>query len=678
MTGMPGSDGGNGHDQRYQVIFQPSGRRDFVPAGCTILDAARQMGVEIESICGEKRTCGKCKVKVQEGFFERYGIESKIDHTSPFHAVEAKFIDRDECNACRLSCYAEIYGDLVVFVPEESRGGKQVIRKSAKQIHIAIDPPVRKYAVELAPPSLDDIQGDLQRLTDELRTAYGLDNLTIDFTVLQTLPRVLRERNWRVTVSVWMGREIILVEPGFSQTGYGLAVDVGTTTVVGFLCDLRTGNVVATASMMNPQVTYGEDVLSRLTYCMTNGDGLAKLHRSIVEGLNQIIASVCEEARIQPHQIFEAVLAGNTVMHHLFLGIYPNELGLSPYPPASHKGTNLKPRDLGLNILPSGNVYALPIEAGFVGADNVAVLIAEEPYSQDENWLIIDIGTNGELILGSRKRLLSCSCATGPAFEGASIRFGMRAAPGAIEKVKIDPKTHEVSWRAIGDKTWHRAAHTPGEARGICGSGIIDAVAEMFRAGVIHGDGRFHRELATPRLRPGANGKLEFVLAWADETAIGQDITVTGHDVRQIQLAKAAMYAGAKLMMRRLGIVKPDKVILAGAFGSYIDKTKAMILGMFPDCEMKNVFAVGNAAGDGVRMALLNRGKREQAEHMSRQVEYVELSTQPEFEQEFVRAMHLPHMSDEFPDLRPYLGDGQRKSQGDGHPVSVPAPAGAE
>jgi uncharacterized 2Fe-2S/4Fe-4S cluster protein (DUF4445 family) len=654
-------------EQQYQVIFQPAGRRGFVPSGTSILDAARRMGVEIEAICGEKRTCGKCKVKVQEGFFERYGIESRIDNTSPFHAVEANFINRDQCNMCRLSCYAEIFGDLVVFVPEESRGGKQVIRKSAKQINIAIDPAVRKYAVQLTPPTLHDTQGDFERLAEEVLRAYGLGSLTIDFQVLRTLPRVLREGNWRATVSVWMNREIILVEPGIVETGYGLAVDIGTTTVVGFLCDLRTGNVVGTASMMNPQVTYGEDVLSRLTYAMTNADGLDKLHRAIIEGLNQIVASVCEEARVRPDEIYEAVLVGNTAMHHLFLGIYPNELGLSPYPPASHKGTNVKPRDLGLNILPSGNVYVLPIEAGFVGADNVAVLIAEEPYTQDENWLIIDIGTNGELILGSREKLLSCSCATGPAFEGASIKFGMRAAPGAIEKVKIDPKTHEVWWKAIGDKTWHRTPHAPGEARGICGSGIIDAVAEMYRAGVIQKSGAFNRTLTTPRLRPGVNGKLEFVLAWADETVIGQDIVVTGHDVRQIQLAKAAMYSGAKLMMQRLGIAKPDKVILAGAFGSYIDKTKAMILGMYPDCEMENVYAVGNAAGDGARMALLNRVKREEAERMAREVEYVELSAQPEFEQEFTRAMHLPHMAEEFPLLHQYLR-GER-------PASAPRPA---
>ena len=633
----------------FQVIFQPSGRRGVIEAGKTILDAARELGVGIEAICGEKRTCGKCRVKVQQGVFEQYGVESRMDNLSPFHVVEQNFIDRDRNPADRLSCYAEIRGDLIVFVPEESRTGKQVIRKSAREINVTIDPAVRKYAVELTPPSLHDAQGDFERLAREMHGEYGLHDLTIDLEVLRVLPRVLREQDWRATVTVRMDREIIFVEPGFVETCYGLAVDVGTTTVAGFLCDLRTGHIVGTASMMNPQVTYGEDVLSRLTYAVTTPDGLGELHRTILEGLNGLIAMVAEEARIRPDEILEAVIVGNTVMHHLFLGIYPNELGLSPYPPASHMAIDLKAREFGLNILPSGNVHVLPVEAGFVGADSVAVLIAEEPYQQEDVSLIIDIGTNGELILGNRDRLLSCSCATGPAFEGASIKFGMRAAPGAIEKVRIIAETHEVHWKAIGDRKWHRQPKTPGHACGICGSGIIDAVAEMFRTGILTKSGAFNRDIATPRLRVGTDDKPEFVLAWADETIITKDITVTVQDVRAIQLAKAAMYAGAKLMLKRIGVDRPDKVVLAGAFGSFIDKKKAMALGMFPDCEPDRIYAVGNAAGDGARMALLSRRKRTEAQDMARRVEYVELSTQEDFQREFVRAIHFPHMVDEFP-----------------------------
>jgi uncharacterized 2Fe-2S/4Fe-4S cluster protein (DUF4445 family) len=641
----------------FRVIFQPSGRRGEIEAGQTILDAARELGVDIEAICGEKRTCGKCRVRVQEGFFEKYGIESRLEHTSPPHAVEKKFIDRDRDPADRLSCYAKISGDLVVFVPEESRAHNQVIRKSAQQINVTIAPPVRKYTVELPPPSLHDPGGDFERLTGELGRTYGLEDLSIDIQVLRSLPRVLRAQDWRATVTLWK-REIILVEPGFVEGCYGLAVDIGTTTVVGFLCDLRTGHIVGTASMMNPQVAYGEDVLARLTYTMMSPDGLEALHRSIIDGLNEIIAKVADEARISAQEILEAVFVGNTVMHHLLLGIHPHELGLSPYPPASHQAIDLKGRESGLNILPSGNVHVLPLEAGFVGADSVAVLIAEEPYRQDEVTLIIDIGTNGELILGNRDRLLSCSCATGPAFEGASIKFGMRAAPGAIEKVRIDPGTCEVQWKAIGDRKWHREPHAAGGARGICGSGIIDAVVEMVRAGVLRKSGAFDPDRPTPRLRRDTNGKWEFVLAWADETAIGKDISVTLHDVRAVQLAKGAMYSGAKLMLRRLGIERPDKVVLAGAFGSFIDKKKAMALGMFPDCDLRRVYAVGNAAGDGARMALLSRQKRAEAEDLARRVEYVELSAQDDFEREFMRAIHMPHMVDEFPHVRKYL-DGK-------------------
>jgi len=636
----------------FQVVFQPSGRHGTIETGQTILGAARHLGVEIEAICGEQHTCGKCRVRVQEGFFEQYGIESRMAHTSPPDGAESLFIDRSATPTDRLACRAQISGDLVVFVPEASRAHHQVISKSARQIDVTVDAAARKYTVELTPPSLDDPCGDLERLTEALRRSYDLDDLGIDIEVLRTLPSVLRARGWLATVTVWMDREIVLVEPGFVETCYGLAVDIGTTTVAGFLCDLRTGNLVAAASIMNPQVIYGEDVLSRLTCAMNDPQGLEKLRRCILEGLNAIIATVAKKARIAPREILEAVCVGNTAMHHLFLGIGPDELGRSPYPPASQRAIDLKGRDSGLDILSSGNVHVLPVQAGFVGADSVAVLIAEEPYNHDEVTLIIDIGTNGELILGNRERLLSCSCATGPAFEGASIKFGMRAAPGAIEKVEIAPLTHEVQWKAVGDRKWHRAPHAAGNARGICGSGIIDAVAEMYRAGVLERSGAFNRNLSTQRLRRDTDGKQEFVLAWAGETAIGTDITVTAGDVRAVQLAKGAMYSGAKLMLERLGIERPDKIVLAGAFGSFIDKKKAMSLGMFPDCDLRRVYAVGNAAGDGARMALLSRRKRIEAQQMARRVEYVELSAEADFSRQFMLAMHLPHTLDEFPHAR--------------------------
>jgi len=442
------------------------------------------------------------------------------------------------------------------------------------------------------------------------------------------------------------------------ESCYGAAVDIGTTTVAVYLCSLKDGRVVATGSMMNPQVTHGEDVMARITHSMMNpGRGLNRLQAEIIEGLNELIQSTAESAKITPNDILEMTVVGNTAMHHIFLGIDPQWLGLSPFPPAVHHSLDLKARDLALKVHPAAYIHVLPVEAGFVGADNVGVLISEEPHRKEEMNLIIDVGTNGELILGNKKRLLSTSCATGPAFEGAHIKFGMRAAPGAIERVRILPGTLETKYKVIGRDPWSDES-PPGEiqARGICGSGIIDAVAEMFRAGVLEKSGRMNGRLTNPRLRKKENG-YEFVLAWAGETAIGQDITVSISDVRSVQLAKGALYSGAKILMKILGLDRVDKVVLAGGFGSYVDPEKAMVLGMFPDCDLKNVISVGNAAGDGARMALLNREKREEADHIAREVEYVELTAYPEFTSEFAEAMAFPHMKDPFPHLAKILGE---------------------
>jgi uncharacterized 2Fe-2S/4Fe-4S cluster protein (DUF4445 family) len=386
--------------------------------------------------------------------------------------------------------------------------------------------------------------------------------------------------------------------------------------------------------------------MSRITYAVIHPDGLEELHRSIIGGLNQLIQAVTGKCSLSSDRILELVVVGNTAMHHLVLKIDPQYLGVSPFPPAIHESIDFKARDLGLKIHPSANVHVLPIEAGFVGADNVGVLIAEEPHHQDEMVLIIDIGTNGELVMGNRKKLISASCATGPALEGAHIKFGMRAAPGAIERIGIDPETLDVKFQVIGNS----------RAMGICGSGIIDTAAELYRNGILDKSGRFRNEIKSSRLRV-VDDTTEFVIAWKNETSIGKDITITQKDVRNIQLAKAALYTGAKLMMRRLGIEKLDKVILAGAFGSYIDPEKALVLGMFPDCDLKNVYAVGNAAGDGARLALLNRDKRAEADEIARKVEYMELSIQADFQKEFIEAMQIPHMKDSFSHLKGIVRD---------------------
>jgi uncharacterized 2Fe-2S/4Fe-4S cluster protein (DUF4445 family)/NADPH-dependent glutamate synthase beta subunit-like oxidoreductase len=1134
-------------DEKCMVIFQPSGRRGFIAKGKTLKEASIALGVDIEGICGEKAICGKCKVRVEQGVFEKYGIESSREHLSPMGPTERKFFSlQQERAGYRLACQAQIIGNIIVFVPEESRMGKQVIRKAAREIDTELKPAVKKYCVEMLKATLEDTRGDWERLEAELEKEHGLKNLTIDYQVLLTLQEVVRQGDWKITVTVWQDREVIKVEPGVVKKVYGLAVDVGTTTVAGYLCDLTDGKLVATASMMNPQVIYGEDVMSRISYSMTNPEGLEHMNKAIIDGLNGIVEEASAIAGIKRTDIVDMTIVGNTCMHHLFLNIDPRNIGRAPFPPALHHSLDIKARDWGLKLLPEaeaaemggyppckvacpagvngqdflyfiaqgkfdealeevrrampfagvcgrvctypcepecergkvdeplslralhrfvadhemkkgrikvtpigktkeskvaiigsgpaglacayefvrrgypvtvfesapkaggmlrygipdyrlpkevlddeihyieelgveiktnhsvkslkgvfdqgykaiflgigawiserlnipnedskgvshaldllrkinsgekvhlgkrvivvggGNatvdtarvakrlgaeevlviyrrsrnemtaiktevdeaekegvqihflaapvkvlsnngrltgvqcirmelgesdesgrpvpipiqgsefsihadqliiaigqrvdnkdfiedlectnagtlsvdpitlktnregvfaggdvvsgsadvisaitagqeaatsielylagidlikgrpaklkkveeipkegvekdprkvlpllelekrmgfaevdlgfadqmevaieeskrclncgiyaekeasetgvfrdigikiapgayVHVLPIEAGFVGADNVGVLIAEAPYHQDSVELIIDIGTNGELVLGNRHKLISSSCATGPAFEGAEIRFGMRAAPGAIEKILIDRETKEVRYKVIDQEGWNTELQEVG-AKGICGSGIIDVVPQLFLAGIIDKTGRFQKDLKTHRLREN-NGEPEFIIAWANETSIGQDIVVCQSDVRAIQLAKGAMYAGAKIMMRTLGVEKIDKVILAGAFGSYIDKTSAAVLGLFPDCEPENVYSVGNAAGDGARMALLNVDKRKEADWIARQVDYLELTLEQGFDKTFAEAMWIPHMKDKFPHL---------------------------
>ncbi|MBI2851990.1 MAG: DUF4445 domain-containing protein [Chloroflexi bacterium] len=1134
---------------KHMVIFQPSGRRGYISQGKSLKEASVELGVDIEGICGEKAICGKCKVRIEEGAFEKYDVESYRDHLSPMDPTERRFFNlQQEQHGFRLACQSKVLGDVVVFVPEESRMGKQVVRKAAREIAIALNPAVRSYYVELTKATLEDCEGDWERLQKPLKKMHNLEHLAIDYQVLLGLQNVVRQGNWKVTVLVWHGKEVIKVLPGRVENIYGLAVDVGTTTVAGYLCNLSNGKLLTTASMMNPQVIFGEDVMSRIAYTMTNPDGLEQLNQAIIDGLNGIVNDITAQAGIKCQDIVDMTIVGNTCMHHIFLNIDPQFTGKAPFAPALHHSLDIKARDWGLRILPEadkgesgtcppcqvacpaevnaqdflyliaqgkygeglevvrraipfsgvlgrvcthpcevecergkveeplairslhgfladyeleagrakaaplaktktervaiigsgpaglscaydlvrrgypvtvfeampeaggllrygipeyrlprnmldneinyieelggeirtnspvknlpeifdqgykavfvaigagksqkmdipnldisgvshaldflketasgkkvkmgqrvaiiggGNaavdaarvakrmgardvmviyrrsreempairtevyeaekegvqfrflatpvggissngrltgircirmdlgepdesgrrrpmpvkdsefdinvdnvilaigqtvdktalsdglnyteaetlsvdpvtlqtnldgvfaggdavlgpsdvisavhagqqaaisielylagvdlvkgrplplkrveevpkqgvvkearmgmsllevaqregfaeieqrvatedaiqeskrclncsifakveepetaqrqgvgikispgayIHVLPIEAGFVGADNVGVLIAEAPYKQDSIELIIDIGTNGELILGNRQKLLSTSCATGPAFEGAEIRYGMRAAPGAIEKLVIDPKTKEVRFKVIGEESWN-TEFSEVKAKGICGSAIIDVVPQLFRAGVINKTGRFVKGLDHPRYSE-TDGEPEFIIAWAKETSIGQNIVICQKDVRAIQLAKSAMYAGAKVLMRSMGVEKLDKVILAGAFGSYLDKESAAMLGLFPDCDLANVYSVGNAAGDGARMALLDVNKRREADEFATKVLYKELTLESDFDKVYSEAMWIPHMKDRFPHFEPLL-----------------------
>jgi len=642
----------------------PSGRRSRVTPGQSLLDAARQMGIEIESICGGRLTCGKCKVQIEQGNFQKHGLISNPSHLSPANQEEQRLLSRLNSSDCRLSCAAYVYGDVLVTVPEESRAQKQIIRKSATERIIEIAPAIRKVYVEVDQAQLGEHRGDWGRLQNALAEQWQLEQLTIDLQALRRLQPALRQGKWAVTVTLWQEHEVIDVQPGYEEGIYGLAVDVGSTTVAGYLCDLRTGQILATESMMNPQVTYGEDLMSRISYVMLHHDGLDKMHQAIIDTLNLLARNAAKQAGLRARQIHELVVVGNTTMIHILLGISPLELGGAPFALANRDAIDLKTHDLGLQLHPGARLHVLPAEAGHVGADNVAVLIAEEPYRQSELTLIADVGTNAEIVLGNQDWLYSASSPTGPAFEGAQITYGIRATPGAIERVRIDPATKEAKFRVIGEERWSDEwqlgegvspeAQPHYRAIGICGSGIIEAVAEMYLAGIILPDGRFNPDVSGDRiLWQGRKGA--YILATAGQSATKEPIVVTQDDVRNIQLAKAALYAGAKLLMNRAGIAAVDRIILAGAFGSYIDPKYAMILGLIPDCDLKKVYAVGNAAGDGARIALLNRHKRLEAQQIAHRVRYIETAVDPDFQTEFVNAIHFPHQQDPFPHLEGLL-----------------------
>ena len=679
-------------EDNAMVIFQPSGRRGEVPKGTTIIEASRLLGVDIEALCGEKKVCGKCVVRIEEGHFEKYGIQSKMSHVSDWQEEEDKYINAERREkGFRLGCVATVEDDILVFVPEESRAGKQVVSKAARDIFIEHNPAIKLYYVEVDPPSFEEPTGDFERICRGIEREYGINNLTIDIFALRQLPNALRDGKWAVTVSVWNDKEVIRVRPGKYEHTYGLAIDVGTTTVAAYFCDLTNMDVVDTVSMMNPQCKYGEDVMARITYHMTTPDGLQRMSDDIIEGINELIdkavantfppkkkikkkkgeegpdeyVEVPEEGktylRLAREDVEDITIGFNTAMHHIFLSLDPEHVGMAPFPPVIHHSLDIKARDLGIKINPSSFMFVLPIEAGFVGADNVGVLIAEEPYKHEENQLIIDIGTNGELVLGNRHKLISSSCATGPALEGAQLAFGMRAAPGAMERIEIDPETKEVDYKVIGRDAWRKFSEPKDmKAKGICGSGILDLLAELYTAGIVAKSGVFNKKAleSHERFRVNPDTKQpEFVLAWAEESSIDKDIVVTQKDIRQIQLAKGALYAGCKLMVKRMGLEKVDRVKIAGAFGTHVDRTKALVMGLFPDCEIEMIEGVGNAAGDGCRAALLNVKKRVEANWCSRNVEYIELTVENSFQQEFMEAMQLPHMTDEFPHLKGIVPD---------------------
>ncbi len=658
------------HLELVIIALMPSGRRGQVRRGANLLDAARQLGVELESICAGRQTCGKCQISVEEGHFQKHGLTSSAASLTPMDGREAKYTaEHPLAPGRRLACACEVLGDVLINVPEESQARKQVIAKAATDRAIDVNPAVRQVYVEVEAATLESHGSDWERLQTALAEQWQLRDLTIDFLALPTLQPALKQGKHAVTVTLWQDREVLRLQPGYAEGAYGLAVDVGSTTVAAHLCDLRTGAVRATESAMNPQVRFGEDLMSRVSYVMMHPDGVAKMHRAIIAALNDLVRKAASAAGLSTDDILDLVMVGNPVMHHLFLGIDPVELGGAPFALAVNTAIDLKARDLGLKLNACARLHVLPCIAGHVGADNVAVQLAEAPHQQAEKMLIVDVGTNAEIVLGDRTQVLCASSPTGPAFEGAQITHGQRAAPGAIERVRIDPITLEPRFKVIGYDDWIEPGQVidGSKATGICGSGIIEAIAELFLAGIIDRDGRFNEAAPerSPRVRfTGRTG--EYVLADAEQTATGHPIVVTQSDVRAIQLGKAALYAGAKLLMEARGVTTVDRVVLAGAFGSYIDPKHAMILGLIPDCELSRVVAVGNAAGDGARIALLNKEMRLEAARIAQNARHVQTAVAANFQAEFVGAIAIPHATDPFPHLDGLL---PKRAESDGAPI---------
>ncbi|SNZ20385.1 ASKHA domain-containing protein [Cohaesibacter gelatinilyticus] len=653
------SDIPNKEQKEALVVFQPSGKRGRFAHGTNVLDAARSLGVYIESVCGGRGICGRCQIEIAEGSFAKDGIQSHQDHLTAFSEKEKRYSElRDLKDGRRLSCSAQVQGDLMVDVPQDVQINAQVVRKRAEVLHIKPDPSTRLITVSVEEPDMHKGESDASRLLQALRQQADLRHLTLDPSLFAKLQTCLREGKWQVTAAIHQDREtdpasVIALWPGKRPRGYGIAIDIGSTTIAAHLCDLSNGRAVASSGTANPQIRFGEDLMSRVSYIQMNPGRLPDLVKAVRDAVNVLITKLAGQIGLAPQDILEAVIVANPVMHHIFLGIDPVELGGAPFALSISEAQNIAARDLSLSLHPAGRVYVLPCIAGHVGADAAAVALTEVPYQSDETQLIIDVGTNAEILLGNKDRLLAASSPTGPAFEGAEISCGQRAAPGAIERVRIDRQTLEPRIKVIGIDHWSDEPEFLEEidkvgVTGICGSGIVEVIAEMYLSGILSSDGVIQPHMAERSDRIEADGRTHQYCLWDGAVPL----TIKQTDVRAIQLAKAALYAGAKLLMEKLGVTQLDRIKLAGAFGSFIDPDYAMILGLIPDCSLQVVSGVGNAAGTGAHKALISRTARREIEQAVHDIEKVETAVEAKFQEHFIDAMAFPNKVDPFPLLR--------------------------
>ena len=650
--------------QEHLVLFTPSGKRGRFETGIPILTAARQLGVDLDSVCGGRGICSKCQITPGYGEFSKHGVTVSEGALSDWNSVEQRYKDkRGLIDGRRLGCQAKVQGDIVIDVPPESQVHKQVVRKRAEVLDITLDPSTRLYYVEVEEPDMHNPSGDLERLVAALEAQWQLKNVHADFNILPLMQPILRKGGWTVTCAVHQADEgidpqIVHLWPGlYEGTIYGMAVDLGSTTIAAHLCDLRTGDVVASSGLMNPQIRFGEDLMSRVSYAMMNPGGDKEMTRAVRDGMDALFTQISADAEIDKTLIMDAVFVCNPVMHHMFLGLDPFELGQAPFALATSNSLRLFAHQLDINIHPSARVYILPCIAGHVGADAAAVALSEAPDKSDDLVLVVDVGTNAEILLGNKEKVLACSSPTGPAFEGAQISSGQRAAPGAIEKVEIDSITKDPRFRVIGCELWSDEdgfweAIKGSGITGICGSGIIEAIAEMRMAGLLDPSGLIGSIEQTGTDRCVMDGRTHSYVMYDASPTGGPRITITNPDIRAIQMAKAALYSGTRLLMDKFGVDTVDRVVLAGAFGAHISPKHAMVLGMIPDVPFARVTSAGNAAGSGARIALIDTSQRAAIEHTVRQIEKIETAIEPKFQEHFVNASGIPNSDDPFTLLR--------------------------
>ncbi len=642
------------------IVFTPSGIRGCVKKGTTILEAAQKLSVDLNSICGARGRCSKCQVELTFGEFSKLNIRS--EETSVSERNETELVYRNKFHLSekrRLGCQTKILGDLVVDVPEDSQIHKQIIRKETSLRDFSLNTSVKAFYVKVSEPQLDSLESDFERLKISLKDAWNIQGVTCSVRVLKGLQEKLRRGNWGITVLLYYKEttvpEIVDIRSGYSEMpAFGIAIDLGSTSIAATLCDLNSGKIVGSMGIMNPQIRYGEDVMSRVSYCMMEEKGLATLNNSVIDGINELTRKIAEEHGVKLDSVFEIVFVANPIMHHLLLGIDPKELGQAPFPLVFSDSLNIKSKDIGIILNPESYVYTVPCIGGHVGADAASVLIAEQPQKlKDTSTLLIDIGTNAEILLAKGEEIFACSCPTGPALEGAQISAGQRAAPGAIERVRIDPITKEPSFKVIGCEQWSNEKEFSENVSGvgvtgICGSGIIEAIAEMRLAGLLDANGLIGSAAQTGSNRCTSFKRTNSYLLYSDNKV---SLYITNMDIRAIQLAKAALHASFKILLEKSRVNRIDNIFLAGAFGSQISPEHALIIGLVPDAQVSQIVASGNSAGAGAIIALLDVSSRREISWLVRKVHKIETAVEPSFQKHFVEGSSFPNDSSTHPEL---------------------------